>query len=183
VIVTLVTGNKGKLVEWQRLFPAEIKLEAVDVDLDEIQSLDLVAIVTDKARRAFEVVGNPVIVEDVSAGLDKLHGLPGPFIKYFEIALGLDALFQLAEAAGDPATVTCTCAYFDGKTFLTASGAVQGTVVPARGAYGFGFDHVFTPLGTSKTYGEMDPDEKDAVSHRSIAVRNLVMQLTDANLV
>lgn len=176
-MITLVTSNKGKLVEWQRLLPPEFKLVAADIDLEEIQSLDMEVIIKDKARRAYEKVGGPVIVEDVSAGLDKLGGLPGPFIKFFEIKMGLDVLFQLAESKGDPATVVAIVAYYDGAKLITARGEVRGTVVSARGEQGFGFDKTFVPAGHHKTYGEMEPEEKDSGSHRSIAVRELATKL------
>jgi len=176
--ITIVTGNRGKLKEWQRLFPAKFKLEAADIDLDEIQSLDLEAIVIDKAKRAYDILGKPVIVEDVAAGLDKLGGLPGPFIKYFEHTLGLDALFQLAEKEDDPATVTCTVCYYDGSRALVARGDVHGSVVPARGENGFGFDSVFMPDGQGKTFAEMTPAEKDATSHRAKAIKMLVGQIS-----
>ena len=81
--IFLVTGNKNKLREWQEVLPANVQIDTVDVDLDEIQSDDPEVIVADKARRAYEKVGKPVVVEDVEAGLEKLGGLPGPFIKYF----------------------------------------------------------------------------------------------------
>lgn len=179
--VYLVTGNKGKLAEWQRLFPADIELEALDIDLDEIQSLDLEAIALDKAKRAFAHVGKPVLVEDVSAGLDNLGGLPGPFIKYFEKALGIDAYYQMAEKEGDPATVTCTIGYCDDARTFAVSASVHGTVCQSRGQYGFGFDACFVPDGQEKSYGEMSPPEKDAVSHRSKAVKELLKQLQALN--
>src|SRR6185312_13203730 len=77
--LTLVTGNPGKLAEWRRILPPEYELESLDIDLTEIQSLDSREITADKARRAFKQAGKPVIVEDLSAGLDILNGLPGPF--------------------------------------------------------------------------------------------------------
>src|SRR4051794_8967648 len=97
-LLTLVTGNEHKLAEWRRLLPAGFKLENVELDLHEVQSLDLEVIIIDKVKRAYASVGKPVIAEDVSAGLDKLGGLPGPFMKFFEKQLGKDALFQLANA-------------------------------------------------------------------------------------
>jgi len=175
--ITLVTGNPGKLNEWQRLFPADYKLAAADVDLDEIQSLDLEAIAADKVKRAYKQLGKPVLVEDVSAGLDNLGGMPGPFIKYFEKRLGLDALFKLAEKEGDPATVICTVAYYDGKNLITAQGQVNGSVCAPRGENGFGFDKVFVPGDGARSFAELSPQEKDAVSHRSLAVNALVEQL------
>ncbi|HEX7368083.1 MAG TPA: non-canonical purine NTP pyrophosphatase [Candidatus Saccharimonadales bacterium] len=175
--ITLVTGNKGKLAEWQRLFPASYRLQAVDLDLDEIQSLDLTAIATDKVKRAYASLGTPVMVEDVSAGLDNLGVLPGPFIKFFIKQLGQDALFQLAGREGEPATATCTIAFYDGKMLLTATGQTKGTVTSTRGENGFGCDKNFMPNGQAKTYAEMTPAEKDTVSHRSKAVTELVRQL------
>lgn len=175
--ITLVTGNAGKLREWQRMFPADWQLEAVDADLDEIQELDLEKLVADKARRAFAVVGKPVIVEDISAGLDNLGDLPGPFIKFFEKRLGRDALYRLADQEGDRATVKCAVAYYDGEQLITELAEVKGSVCPTRGENGFGFDKVFVPAGQSKTYGEMTAAEKDAISHRSKAIRQLVQRL------
>ena len=175
--LTIVTGNPGKLAEWQRIFPSGIKLEAADIDLDEIQSLDLEAIAVDKAKRAYEKIGKPVVVEDIAAGLVNLNGMPGPFIKFFEHALGIDALYLLAEKEGDEAIVTCVIAYFDGQDSITVRADVQGTVVPSRGNGGFGFDKVFVPDGQRKTYGEMTSAEKDKISHRGKALKLFVRQL------
>lgn len=175
--VTLVTGNKGKAIEWQRLLPKNFALQTAGIDLDEIQSMDLIAIIEDKAKRAYEHIGTPVLVEDVSSGLVKLGGLPGPFIKYFELEIGMDALYKLADQEGDAAIVTCTVAYYDGTTMIAAEGVTEGTVVPPRGENGFGFDAVFVPNGSDKTYAQMSPAEKDAVSHRGKAIAALIDQL------
>lgn len=174
----LVTGNAHKLEEWRRLFPANYQLEAVDIDLDEIQSLDLDEIIKDKAMRAYERIRKPVIVEDVSAGLEELHGLPGPFIKYFEKTLGRDALYQLAHTTEAHATITIIVAYYDGRDYTIAQGVVTGRAVPALGTNGFGFDLCFVPDGQTKTYAQMTPAEKDAVSHRSQAIKQLVHKLS-----
>lgn len=173
---TLVTGNPHKLEEFQRLLPADLAFDSVSLDLDEIQSLDPLAITEHKVRQAYTHVGKPVVVEDVSAGLDALQGLPGPFIKFFEQALGKDALYKLVNG-DNAATVTCTIVYYDGKTMVTAQGVVHGEVVPLRPGQGFGFDNVFVPAGQTKTFSEMAPHEKDKLSHRFLAVKNLLEQL------
>lgn len=176
--ITLVTGNKNKLAEWRRLLPDDIELTAADIDLEEIQSLDLEAIVIDKAKRAYEHVGSPVLVEDVSAGLVGLGGLPGPFIKYFEIQLGEDALYKLATTDNKDAVVTCMIGYYDGARAIAARGDIRGTVVSYRGDVGFGFDHVFVPEGQTETYAEMGRAAKDAISHRSQAIKEMLRQLS-----
>lgn len=172
----IVSGNAGKISEFRRLIPATVPFENVDLDLPEIQSLDSAEIIADKAKRAFAIVGKPVVVEDVTAGLSALNGLPGPFIKYFEKQLGNDALFRLG-GEGAAAIVTCTIGYYDGTVLRIAKGSVHGTVHAARGTNGFGFDCCFVPDGQPKTYAEMLVEEKDAISHRALAVQDLLQQL------
>ncbi len=175
--IFLVTGNANKLEEWRRQLPADIEIDSVDVDLAEIQSIDPEEVMADKAKRAFEATGKPVVVEDVSAGLDKLGGLPGPFIKFFIKQLGNDVLFTLAGEENEPAIVSCSIAYYDGTELLTVRGDVKGFVVKSRGDNGFGFDKTFVPEGQSLTYAEMPASQKDTVSHRSIAIKLLIEKL------
>jgi inosine triphosphate pyrophosphatase len=175
--IFLVTGNAGKLEEWRRQLPGDIELDSIDVDLPEIQSINPEEIVTDKAKRAYAATGKPVAVEDVSAGLVKLGGLPGPFVKFFIKTLGEDALSVLAGQENEPAVVSCSIAYYDGHTLLTVRGDVEGRVVASRGSNGFGFDRTFVPKGHDLTYAEMSGDEKDSVSHRSVAIRLFVDEL------
>ena len=177
--IFLVTGNKNKLREWQEVLPANIQIDTVDVDLDEIQSDNPEVIVADKARRAYEKVGKPVVVEDVEAGLEKLGGLPGPFIKYFLKKMGNDALYQLAGQEGERATISCTIGYYDGKELLTVRGNINGTVVAPRGNDGFGFDVTFVPDGETQTYAEMDVAKKNSLSHRYKAIQLFVEKLTE----
>lgn len=174
--ITLVTGNAHKIAEYKRLLPADFPFEVRDLDLIEIQSFDSIEIIADKAQRAYDIIGGPVMVEDVSAGLDSLNGLPGPFIKFFNQQLGHDSLYKIAKD-DKRTTVTCTIGYYDGSRLLLASGAVKGAVVPLRGDGGFGFDGVFVPKGHAKTYAQMTDAEKDALSHRALAVKDLLAQL------
>lgn len=181
--IFLVTGNENKLREWQAIFPTGgVELKSVDIDLTEIQSDDPEEIVADKAKRAYAAVGKPVIVEDVDAGLEKLGGLPGPFIKFFNKKLGKDALYKLAGKEGEPAVVACTAAYYDGQELAIVRGEVNGTVVAPRGD-SFGFDVVFVPEGETQTYGEMSQEKKNSQSHRSKAVRQLVDVLYEKGLI
>lgn len=175
--LTLVTGNKNKLIEWKRLLPDSYTLRSAEIELDEIQSLDPLTVVADKARRAYKILNEPVLVEDIAAGIDSLGGLPGTFIKFFIQVLGEDALRKLAKKENERASVSCVIAYFDGTSMITVKGGVDGTVVSARGENGFGFDKGFIPDGQTKTYGEMTHVEKDKLSHRSKAIKELVVNL------
>jgi inosine triphosphate pyrophosphatase len=172
---TVVTGNPDKLAELKRLIPRHIKFDHHDLDLPEIQSLDLEEIITDKVKRAYEVLKKPVLVEDVSAGLEALNGLPGPFIKFFNEKLGKDALYKLA--GDNKATIIyCVVAYYDGQQLLIGHGHVSGQVVPRR-KEGFGFETVFQPDGYTQTFSEMTDELKDQLSHRGRALRDLLPQL------
>lgn len=173
----LVTGNPHKLKEWQQIIPTDVAMDIVDVDLPEIQSDNAEEIVREKARRAYEVVGKPVVVEDVSAGLEKLDGLPGPFIKFFNKRLGGDALYKLAGSVEARATVSASIAYFDGKDMLVMRADVPGKVVEPRTRDGFGFDITFVPDGETETFAEMSAEKKNSLSHRAQAIRMLLDKL------
>jgi inosine/xanthosine triphosphate pyrophosphatase family protein len=79
--VTFITGNQHKADYLSKYLGYPV--DHVKLDLDEIQSTDLKAIVEHKVRQAFGLVRKPVIVEDVSLEFEALGGLPGPFIKFF----------------------------------------------------------------------------------------------------
>lgn len=164
--------------------PASWHLTSEKIDLDEIQSLDSQAILEHKLRQAYQTVNKPVIVEDVSAELASLNGLPGPFIKFFEERLGRGALYTLSKVVNDTVTIRCTAGFFDGQDFIFGEGLIEGTVTAPRGDNGFGFDCVVVPAGQTvqagdlpRTMAEMSADEKNAVSHRAKAFHNLFAQL------
>lgn len=175
--ITLVTGNANKLKEWRKIAQGRVEFESESIDLPEIQSLNSEEIAEDKAKRAYELLKKPVVVEDVSASLEKLKGLPGPFFKFFEQQLGPSALYDLAQEEGAKARISCTVVYYDGHEVLVGKGEVIGTVVPVRGEGGFGFDKVFVPDGYSKTFAEMTAEEKNSISHRYKAIKALLEKL------
>ena len=173
--IHVVTGNAHKLASFQRHLK-DYNFKMVELDLAEIQSFSARDIITDKVQRAYQEIGKPVLVEDVSAGLDKLNGLPGPFIKFFEERLGDDALYQLA-GEETAATVVSTIGYYDGHKLIITEGIVNGMVVSPRGDKGWGFDSCFMPDGQTKTYGEMSFEEKDAICHRSLSIHAFLEEL------
>ena len=170
--ITLVTGNPNKLAELQAVLPAELPLQARSIDLVEIQSLDLEEIVKSKLFAAYEIIGGPVIVEDISAELENLNGLPGPFIKFFEQKLGKDALYQLS-SEGTRVAIKCCMGYYDGSKLATFTGVMEGAITAPIGTTGFGFDFVIVPDGYSDTLSILGPDIKNKISHRYKAAQQL----------
>jgi XTP/dITP diphosphohydrolase len=63
-------------------------------------------------------------------------------------------------------------AFVERGKLLTFEGMIRGTItLDKHGSQGFGYDPVFQPSGYSKTFAEMAPDEKNAISHRALAVK------------
>jgi non-canonical purine NTP pyrophosphatase (RdgB/HAM1 family) len=177
--IYVVTGNERKLAELQAIFPADLNLKHADFDITEIQG-EPRDIVADKLDRAYELLEQPVIVDDVSGELDCLNGLPGPYIRAFEDKIGDIALWELARHHKDrAATIRCTMGYFDGTDKQIVDGAVRGTIVSPRGTGGWGFDLVFMADGQIQTNAEMSQAQKNQISHRALAARALAARLTN----
>ncbi|MDB5181849.1 MAG: hypothetical protein JWP13_612 [Candidatus Saccharibacteria bacterium] len=174
--ITLVTGNPHKLAELQKVFPASLNLASRKLDLDEIQSLDLHAIVRHKLRQAYDQVQGPVIIEDVSAELESLNGLPGPFIKFFAERLGNGALYKLSGEGR--VKIICAMGYYDGKKEYIVDGILEGQVVAPREGEGFGFDFVIIPDGYDKTMSQLGLKVKNTISHRFKAATLLSQYLS-----
>lgn len=177
--LVFITGNPKKLEELQRLFPKDLSITHQALELDEIQSLDLHEVVHHKLQEAYSKVNKPVLVEDVSAELRSLNGLPGPFIKFFMQRLGDDALYKIA-IKDDEVRIVCTMGYFDGQSEHIVDGVMTGHVVAPRGEGAFGFDPVIVPDGYERTIAELGPDIKDTISHRrkaADAMSSLLRQL------
>lgn len=173
----LVTGNRGKIAEARLALGLEI--EAVQVDLPEVQGLDLHHILREKAEAAWREVRRPLVVEDAGLELLALNGFPGPLIKWMLDAVGAEGIARTAQALGDPRAVArCGLLYRDAERTVLAEGVTTGTLVlPGRGEHGFGWDPVFLPDGESYTFAQLTGREKDAVSHRGKAWRELMPKL------
>jgi len=172
-----VTSNLGKLREAEAVLGCTIDHSALD--LIEIQSLDLVEVVRDKAARAWQELRRPVLVEDTGLELAGLGGFPGPLVRWLLASVGPVGICRIAQCFGDPrATARCIVCATDGSAEVFGEGVVQGTIAAEpRGENGFGWDTAFIPDdGDGRTYGEMTEDEKNLISHR----RKAFLALRDA---
>lgn len=168
-----VTGNEGKIKEAQDILGFPIDVEKLN--LDEIQSLNLEEIVTHKALQAFEKIKRPLIVDDVGLYVDAWNGFPGPFIKFLGIAGGNELLVKLMSTDKNRKVIAkAAIGYHDGYQVKTFVGEVKGMITETpRGEGGWGWDPAFIPEHGTKTYAEMDPEEKNKVSHRRAALEKL----------
>jgi len=174
--VVFVTSRAEKALEAERLGFA---IERLDVDLPEPQALDPSEIVEAKARAAYALLSRPVLVEDSGLAIGAWNGFPGALVKWLEVSAGVAALARMLDGFADrSATAVCAIAYCDGAEVVTARGSSRGAIAPEpRGSNGFGWDVLFVPEGSDRTFAEMRGDEKDGVSHRRRAWDELAQKL------
>ncbi|KAG7195616.1 nucleoside triphosphate pyrophosphohydrolase ham1 [Scheffersomyces spartinae] len=182
--ITFVTGNANKLREVLYILAGEnqedpkvgrFTITNKSLDLDEVQgSIEEVAI--HKAKQAAEIIGGPVLVEDTCLGFNAFNNLPGPYIKWFVKAVGLDGLNDMLYKFEDKsANAICTFGYCagPGEEVRLFQGITEGNIVASRGHKNFGWDSIFEPRGFKQTYAEMDKEVKNTISHRYRALDKL----------
>lgn len=137
-----------------------------------------------KAKAAASVSGLPALADDSGLSVSALGGAPGIYSarwagenKDFESAMKRVADALLMSGQYDK-TAHFHCAlslcWPDGA-LETFEGVLAGELIwPAKGDRGFGYDPMFVPNGYTQSFGEMDPDKKHAMSHRSIAFQKLL---------
>lgn len=148
--ITFITGNQDKASYFERNigFP----VDHIKLDLDEIQSLSLEEIVLKKVRQAYEKIGKPVIVEDVSLEFAALGGLPGPFIKFFIDNISLEVICSMIDGQTRKATARCVFGYFDGRELKLFESSLDGEIAKTpSGENGYGWDRIFIPQGYKVT--------------------------------
>jgi non-canonical purine NTP pyrophosphatase (RdgB/HAM1 family) len=169
----LITGNQHKADHLRRWL--DMPVEHHKVDLDEIQSLDARKVVEHKVRQAYEIMQKPVLVEDVSFVFEAMGHLPGPLIKWFLEDLGVLGLCKLADGLEHRrANISIVYAYYDGSAIEYFESGMKGSVSSKpRGTNGFGWNAVFIPEGSDKTYAEMTDEEVRPLSIRAQAIERL----------
>ena len=173
----LVSSNPNKGIEAERILG--LPLLRVSIVLPEIQAATVEEISRHKLETARNKGYRRIIVEDVSLGFDELGNFPGPYVKWLLEAAGGKGLAAIAYALNNrSAKAQCAVAYWNGSEGKVFTGETMGEVlVEPRGERKFGWDAWFLPKGTTKTFAEMTPEEKDATSHRGKAYRKLAEYL------
>jgi non-canonical purine NTP pyrophosphatase (RdgB/HAM1 family) len=174
----LVSSNPNKGIEAERILG--IPLLRVSLALPEIQAATVEEISRYKLEVARTKGHRRLIVEDVSLGFDELGNFPGPYVKWLLEAAGGKGLAAIAYALNNrAANAQCCVSYWDGEQGHVFLGECAGEVlVQPRGEQKFGWDAWFQPRGSSRTFAEMSPEEKDRLSHRGHAYRQLAAHLT-----
>lgn len=183
--ILFCTSNANKLREVKAVLEAEALgsryiIDNADIDVPEFQGT-AEDITRAKCRAAFKALGRPVLVEDTSLRFDALNGMPGPYIKWFLTAMGVDQLPKLvAGFENKGASALCIFGFWDGAEGTEPDlciGQCDGFVVEPRGVNRFGWDPIFQPAGqeggATLTFAEMDTKQKAGISHRGRALKKL----------
>lgn len=178
-IIFFATNNINKFNEARKVFNEyQITVGMLRVKTLEIQSDNLEEIAKTSVVEAFKNCRLPIIVEDAGLFVEALNGFPGPYAAYVYKTIGNRGLLKLMEQVKNrKATFQSVIAYYhtDLKAPLCFKGEILGKIIEeqrtTKNMRGFGFDPVFKPLDSDRTFAEMDIEEKNKYSHRAKALR------------
>lgn len=188
----LASKNPHKLVELQRILGelgVEVVLESdVGVDLEvEETGTTFEENARLKAQAVMEATGLPAVADDSGLCVDVLNGAPGVYSARYG-GEGLDdagryrLLLQamLGQTDRRAKFVSCVCCAFPGGGEVVALGECHGTLAFApQGENGFGYDPIFFVPELRKTFAQLTPEEKNAISHRGVALREFKVKLEE----
>jgi XTP/dITP diphosphohydrolase len=178
----LASHNAGKIKELQEILrPRDIVLKsAAELDLPEPEETETTfeGNAALKARAACEATGLVCLADDSGLSVDALGGAPGIYSARWagEPRDFRRAMQRVNDELGDSADrtarfVSVIAVARPGGPVAHYRGEVTGDIVwPPRGEGGFGYDPLFRPHGETRTFGEMSPGEKRALSHRARAL-------------
>ena len=186
--LVFATGNQGKVNEFRQMLGDEyeiLSMKELGIDVDIVEdgaTFEENAII--KAKAVMEATGEMVLADDSGFEVDCLNGEPGIYSARY---MGEDTPYSVKNAEllrrceGVPdekrgARFVCViaCASPDG-TVETAKGVIEGRIAhEPRGENGFGYDPIFYLPERGCTTGEMLPEDKNAISHRGLAIRGMV---------
>ncbi len=188
----LASRNRHKIVEIRRI------LASVNVSIDLIAMPDDVPDIAEtgstfadnaliKARAVCDATGLPAIADDSGLCVDALNGMPGVLSARWAGRHGDDVanlelvLAQISDVPPHRRGAQFVCAavlVVPGRDALTVEGVVAGTLIDRpQGGGGFGYDPIFVPDGYDVTTAQMSPAQKDCLSHRGAALRQLAPAL------
>lgn len=188
--LVLASANPHKVIELSRILDAG----HIDVPLASLTEFPGAPDVAEtgatfaenallKAHAIAQFTGLPAVADDSGLCVDALNGMPGVLSARWSGRHGDDAanlqllLAQLADVPDGRRGAQFVCdaalALPDGREHVS-EGRVTGRLIrEPRGSNGFGYDPIFVPGSASITSAEMDPADKDRISHRGKALRGL----------
>lgn len=195
--IVVATGNAHKLVEIEAILSEALpgtRFVALgqlgDFDDPEETGATFAENALIKAHAAVAETGLAAVADDSGLVVDALDGAPGVYSARYAGVHGDDAannaklmreLADVPEAERTARFMSVVALVRADGIELTGTGACEGHVgFEGRGEYGFGYDPFFLPNDTpGKTMAELTPEEKNAISHRFHALKDLCSKLAD----
>jgi XTP/dITP diphosphohydrolase len=177
-VIFFATNNINKFKEARIvLVKYNVAVGMLRVKSLEIQSESLEEIAKASAEDAFKRCTLPIIVEDAGLFIDALNGFPGPYAAYVYKTIGNEGILKLMRNVRNrKAHFDSAVAYLskrEGKP-ICFLGRIDGEITAEErrrnDESGFGFDPIFKPVGSRKTFAQMSTAEKNTFSHRARAL-------------
>jgi len=184
------TNNNHKILEIQSLIGDSFTIKS----LQQIGCFDDIPETADtlegnallKAKYIFDTYKLNCFADDTGLEVEALNGRPGVFSARYagdghDFEANIDKLLlELSGIENRKARFRTIIALLIDGNISYFEGIINGTIITERrGKKGFGYDPVFLPDGYSETFAEMLLPEKNNISHRALAVRQLIKFLTD----
>ena len=186
--LVFATSNKGKYNEVKKMMPRNIKLLSLN-DLNfmgDIQETGKTLKQNAKIKSdfIFNNFGINCFADDSGLEIDSLNGLPGIYSARFAGKTcnsndNIEKVWKLLRGYKNTNAKfkSILSLNIDGKTFFF-EGKINGKIIfNKRGTNGFGYDSIFIPNGYNKTFAELNSVEKNEISHRSKALKKLIIFL------
>ncbi len=184
-LVYFASSNENKFVEVEKILEKEkeknryemgisIKILFSKIIIKEIQSESIIEVAEDKVKKAFNIIKNPVIVEDDGLFIEDLNGFPGIYSSFVYRTIGNKGIINLLqdkENRNRKASFLSIFSFFDGKIVKSFTGETIGHITTEISSEGWGFDPIFKPENEDKTYGQLNILKKNEISHRSKALK------------
>lgn len=175
--IYFVSSNENKFLEIEKILEKEksIKILFSKTIIKEIQSESIIEVAEDKAKKAFDIVKKPVIVEDDGLFIEDLNEFPGVYSSFVFKTIGNKGILDLLkDNENRRAYFLSIFSFFDGKLIETFSGETTGYITTKIFPEGWGFDPIFKPENENETYGQINILKKNEISHRSKALKKLL---------
>ena len=186
--LVFATSNKGKYNEVKKMMPKNINLLSYN-DLNFIGDIQetgktLKQNAKIKSDFIFNHFGINCFADDSGLEIDSLNGMPGVYSARFAGKTcnsndNIEKVWKLLKGHKntDAKFKSILSLNIDGNTFFF-EGKIDGKIIfNKRGTNGFGYDSIFIPNGYNKTFAELNSVEKNEISHRSKALKRLIIFL------
>ncbi len=182
--VWFLTENEHKFQEARSILGSyKIPIHRLRGAKLEIQSPSLEKIARFAIERAVKDHNRLMFIEDSGLFIDALGGFPGPFSSYVYDTIGLKGILNLLDGRKRGAFFQCSIAIASsGVRFKLFTGIVNGRISrQIAGHGGFGYDPIFIPHNSNKTFGESGKEFKNKYSHRALALHKFAKWFDQAS--